>query len=67
VAQRKGGGTMKKPFNMLNDLEEDKLYGTVEIKFENSVVTIIRFIENIKPTDNGLSYRNDRGNCNGRS
>ncbi len=40
---------MPKLIELLKQLNKNKFYGSIEIKFENGEIVIIRKIENIKP------------------
>ena len=46
---------------LLKELEHQRFYGAVELKFESGNVVLIRKTENIKPNN----YRNNRGEQNG--
>ena len=43
--------------NILKELERERFYGSLEIKFEAGRVVLIRKTETIKPND----YRDNRG------
>ncbi len=45
---------------LLTELEHERFYGAVELKFESGRVVLIRKTETIKPQD----YRNNRGEHN---
>lgn len=40
---------MPKLIELLKQLNKNKFYGSIEIKFENGEISIIKKIENIKP------------------
>lgn len=40
---------MSKLIELLKQLNKNKFYGSIEIKFENGEISIIKKIENIKP------------------
>ena len=48
--------------DLVNEFERNRLYGSIEIKFESGRVVLIRKIENIKTEDR----RDDRGTCDGQ-
>ena len=48
---------------LLDELERDRFYGSLEIKFEAGHPVLLRKIETIKPEN----YRNNRGEQNGSS
>ena len=50
--------------HILTELEREKFYGSVEVKFEAGKVVILRKTETIKPSSE--NYRNNRGNKNER-
>ena len=45
---------------LLRDLEQTRFYGSLELKFENGRVVLVRKTETIKPSD----CRDNRGNEN---
>jgi len=49
---------------MLADLEQQKFYGTLELKFEAGKVVLIRKTESFKPLD--PTYRNNGSPSNDR-
>lgn len=44
---------------LLRELEGQRFYGSIELKFEGGKVTYLRKTETMKPED--LHHRNDRG------
>jgi hypothetical protein len=50
---------MKTTSQMLNELEAQGFYGTLEIKFEAGHVVLLKKTETLKPTQN---YGDNRGN-----
>lgn len=55
---------MKRLDQLLTDLERQRFYGSVEIKFEAGKVVLLRKIETIKPAPE--NYRDSRDKDNGR-
>lgn len=48
---------------VLSELERDRFYGSVEIKFEAGKAVLLRKTETIKPVDE--NFRENRGTTNG--
>ena len=48
---------------ILNELERERFFGSVELKFESGAVVLVRKTETIKP--NNENYRDNRGVGNG--
>jgi len=46
---------------LVKELEHQRFYGVVELKFESGRVVLIRKTESIKPNDS-TDYRTNRGN-----
>jgi len=46
---------------LVKELEQQRFYGVVELKFESGRVVLIRKTESIKPNDS-TDYRTNRGN-----
>jgi hypothetical protein len=55
---------MQTTIETLCELERQRFFGTLEIKFEAGRVVLMRKTETIKPTLE--NYRNTRGNDDGR-
>jgi len=47
---------------LLKELERDRFYGSIEVKFEAGAVTLIRRTETINPRARAASPNNYRGN-----
>jgi len=47
--------------DLLRDLEESGFYGSVELKYENGRITIVRKSETIKLDSRNSDCRNNRG------
>jgi len=45
---------------LLREFEHDKMYGTVEVKFEAGRVVLIRKTESIKPANPNTGERDER-------
>jgi hypothetical protein len=50
--------------NLIDDLERQRFFGSLELKLEEGRVVLIRKTETIKPTND---YRDNRGAGNGQS
>lgn len=55
---------MQRLNQLLADLEKQRFYGSVEVKFEAGRVVLVRKSETIKPAPE--NYRDSRGKDNGR-
>ena len=49
--------------DLLRELERNRFYGSLEVKFEAGQVVLVRKTETIKPT--AENYGNNRGSDNG--